>query len=266
MGLKVLRVFFCLAVACKVQSASPVRTRDWGSLLFRAGRLELRARLFSRSYGTAHFFGEITTVIIRAAGLAIILGVQKVTAMNVFETSAAELEKLNKRVHELWRHRSEGPEATAAWREAARTFHANYDRLAFPGGLVREIKRLKNGDLEAIELAVRYLEVNPWYFRSGYHKADFLRLLKRQPLTDGQCARLRKIILDRVRGRPVREMRGYGHLAPRINNPQFEEDLAAIKESSNRQASNNAAFVLQLLRSAKKSSSGGRLPRENRTE
>ena len=172
--------------------------------------------------------------------------------MNVFESSAAELEELNKRVHELWRRRSESPDATAAWREAAQTFHANYDRLAFPGGLTRQFERLKKGDLEAIELAVRYLEVNPWYFRSGYHKADFLRLLKRQPLSDEQCARLRKVILDRVRGRPVREMRAYGHLAPRISSPQFEAELTAIKENSDRQASNNAAFILEFVRSWKR--------------
>jgi hypothetical protein len=87
----------------------------------------------------------------------------------------------------------------AAWREAAQTFHASYDRLAFPGGLAREFELLKLGDLQAIELAVRYLEANPRYFRSGYHKADFLKFLKRHPLSDEQCDRLRKVILDRVR-------------------------------------------------------------------
>jgi hypothetical protein len=82
--------------------------------------------------------------------------------LNVFDSSAAELEKLNERVLELARHREESPEATAAWREAAQTFNADYDRLAFSGGLAREFERLRNGDLEAIELAVRYLEANPW--------------------------------------------------------------------------------------------------------
>ena len=108
------------------------------------------------------------------------------SAMNVFESSAAELEKLNERVHKLWRNRSESPEATAAWREAARTFHANYDRLAFPGGLAREFARLRMGDPEAIELAVRYLEANPWNFRSGYHKPHILKFLKRYHLTEDQ--------------------------------------------------------------------------------
>ena len=168
--------------------------------------------------------------------------------MNVFESSAAELDKLHERVHELARRRSESPEVKAAWREAAQTFHANYDRLAFPGGLTREFERLRNGDTEAIELAIRYLEANPWYFRSGYHKAEILKFLKRYPLTQEQCARLRQVILDRVRGKPTREMRAYARLAPRVTNDQFEAEILAIKEKSNRYSARSAATDSDIFR------------------
>ena len=103
-------------------------------------------------------------------------------------------------------------------RAALHYFHANYDRLAFPGGLARELERLRNGDIEAIELAVRYLEAQTFVViphPARHHKAEILKFLKRHPLTQEQCARLRRVILDRVRGRPVREMRAYGRLAPR---------------------------------------------------
>jgi len=83
----------------------------------------------------------------------------------------------------------------AAWKEAARVFHESYDRLAFPGGIAREFELLKAGEPTAIEMAVCFLEADPWYFRSGYHKADFLRLLRKHPLSDDQCARLRDVIL-----------------------------------------------------------------------
>jgi hypothetical protein len=175
-------------------------------------------------------------------------------AMNVFDSSAAELEKLNERVLELSRRRKDSPEATAAWREAAQAFHANYDRLAFPGGLAREFELLRNGDREAIELAVRYLEANPWYFRSGYHKAVILKFLKRHPLTQEQCARIREVILERVRGKPVREMRAYGRIAPRVTNEQFEAELLAINEKSHRDAARSAGWILEYLRAAKAAS------------
>lgn len=170
--------------------------------------------------------------------------------MNVFESSAAELEKLNERVKETFRRRSENPERMAAWKEATTAFHASYDRLAFPGGLSNEFERLERGEPEAIEMAVQFLESDPWYFRSGYHKAEILKLLKRLPLTDEQCARLRKLILDRVRGRPVREVRAYGRLAPRVTDPQFEAEMRNIAENSNRLAVRQARHVLDCLKSA----------------
>src|SRR5437868_5972807 len=49
--------------------------------------------------------------------------------------------------------------------------------LAFPGGLGHELRLLENGDLRAIELAVCFLEADPWFFRSGYIKADLIKQL-----------------------------------------------------------------------------------------
>jgi hypothetical protein len=89
--------------------------------------------------------------------------------MNAFDANAAELEKLRERVDETFRQRGKGPERVA-WEEAARAFHAAYDKLAFPGGLSRELELLKVGDVTAIELAIQFLEANPWYFRSGFTK------------------------------------------------------------------------------------------------
>ena len=62
-------------------------------------------------------------------------------------------------------------------------------------------------------MAIKFLEANPWYFRSGYHKADILKMLRKHALSDDQCARMRKVVLERVRGRPVREMRAYARFA-----------------------------------------------------
>ena len=70
---------------------------------------------------------------------------------------------------------------------------AKYDQLAFPGGLTKQFELLEAGDPEAIEMAVRYLEADPWYFRSGYYKADMLRFLRKHPLSDDQSARLRAL-------------------------------------------------------------------------
>ena len=173
--------------------------------------------------------------------------------MSVFEANAAELERLSANVHETFRRRYEGPHQMAAWKEAAQAFHAAYDALAFPGGLTREFELLARGDVTAIEMAVRFLEANPWYFRSGYNKADLLKLLQKHPLTQEQCTRLQNVILDRVRGRPVREMRAYARLAPKVSTPDFAAELADIAKDKNRQSARHAQLILQYLNVKKRS-------------
>jgi hypothetical protein len=172
--------------------------------------------------------------------------------MNVFEANAAELEKLRERVDETLRERGKSSKRTAAWQEAARAFHAAYDRLAFPGGLSREFELLRISDVTAIEMAIRFLEANPWYFRSGYHKADILKMLREHPLSDDQCARMRKVIVERVRDRPVREKRAYARFAPKVSTPQFEAEITNIAENANHHAARHAQWVLDCLKTAGK--------------
>ena len=175
--------------------------------------------------------------------------------MGIFETNAAELERLRQQVDEMFRRRSESPKHEAAWREAARAFHEAYDKLAFPGGLSREFELLRIGDPTAIEMAVRFLEANPWYFRSGYYKADILKLLRKHPLSEEQCARMRTLILERVRGRPVREIRAFARFAPKVTTPEFEIEIVNIAENAKRHAARHAQWVLDCLKSA------GKIPR-----
>ena len=177
--------------------------------------------------------------------------------MDVFEANSAKLEKLREKVDETFRERSKSPEHKAAWQEAALAFHTAYDKLAFPGGLNTEFELLRAGDATAIEMAIRFLEANPWYFRSGYHKADILKLLRKHSLSDDQCARMRAVILERVRDRPVRELRAYARFALKVSTPQFETELRDIVENADRESARHAQWVLDCLRSAGKASRQG---------
>ena len=177
--------------------------------------------------------------------------------VGVFQTNAAELERLRERVHKMSRERAKSPGHKAAWQEAARAFRESYDKLAFPGGLGREFELLSIGDAAAIEMAIRFLEANPWYFRSGYYKADILKILRKHSLSEDQCDRMRKLILERVRGRPVREMRAYARFSAKVSTPQFEAEIMDIAENANRHAARHAQLVLQCLKSA------GKMPRRD---
>jgi hypothetical protein len=123
---------------------------------------------------------------------------------NVFESNAAKLKDLHEAIHTALARRSESPARRAVWEDACRRFHAEYASLAFPGGLARAFSQLEAGDPTAIAMAVRFLEADLYFFRSGYHKEDFIKHLCKNPLSEDQKKRLREVILARIRGRDPR--------------------------------------------------------------
>lgn len=169
--------------------------------------------------------------------------------MSIFDSNAAELQKLHARVHETFLSRDDSPAKKTAWQKACEDFHGSYDKLAFPGGLAREFDLLDQLDPTAIEMALRFLEANPWFFRSGYHKQELLSRFRALPLNQDQLARLRAVILARINGCPVREMRAYCRLAPRVNTPEFEAELKQIAQRDNKSASRYANWAIQCIAS-----------------
>jgi hypothetical protein len=62
---------------------------------------------------------------------------------SIIEFNATLLRKL----HETFRHRSEGPEAFEAWSRACEEFHDRLDEIAFPGGLRAGLRRIEGLDV-----------------------------------------------------------------------------------------------------------------------
>ena len=111
------------------------------------------------------------------------------------EANAVEIKRLHSRVHETLRHRYKSPEQTERWKTACAEFHARYDKLAFPGGYLTAKERIRSGDTEAIEAALCFVELRPYFFRSGYMFKTFLPMLKRVQLTPSQRDRLSRVML-----------------------------------------------------------------------
>jgi len=116
--------------------------------------------------------------------------------------SAEVIRQIHGRVHETFRHRDEGLAQREEWEEACRDFQANYDRLAFPGGYWSDansnaLQRIVAGDEQAMEAAICFLEVRPYFFRSGFMFKELLRKAKKAPLSEDQSARL-KVVLANV--------------------------------------------------------------------
>ena len=111
--------------------------------------------------------------------------------------NGAEITRLHTRVHETFRHRGESKRHRDEWSLACAEFHAKFDVLAFPGGYEEGRDRIDSGDPEAVETALCFLEVRPYFHRSGYMYKDLLRRVKRSQLSAGQSQRL-AIVLEKL--------------------------------------------------------------------
>lgn len=166
---------------------------------------------------------------------------------SVFEENSRRLREIYLWIGTTYSRRSQDEASHAAWNEACATLHASYDQLAFPGGLEQELELLKERDPGSIEMAVRFLEADPWFFRSGYIKADLLRWLRRAPLSDAQLGRLRGVVLERIEGPGRREFRRYARFAPRLDTPEFRAAIRARVHSADTRTSRHARWVWALL-------------------
>ena len=109
---------------------------------------------------------------------------------SLIERNATEISRLHARIHETVKLRGHGPAEKQEWEQACAEFQARYDDLAFPGGYSGALERIVAGDPDAMEAAICFLEVWPYFFRSGYMFKDILRKAKRAPFSIAQAERL----------------------------------------------------------------------------
>lgn len=170
------------------------------------------------------------------------------------KAAAAEITRLYADIYRCLPDRDRSEEGLHRWREACARFHDSYSKLAFPGGLARVYADLPRGDRAVIEDAIRFLETDPYFFRSGYLKGDLLRYLGRASLDPYQEDRLRAVVLARVSGPSRREFRRYCRLARRLSTPEFVARLQELASEEPGTAARHANWVLQAIRH------GGPLP------
>lgn len=99
------------------------------------------------------------------------------------------------------------------------------DQLSFPGGLASAITALRNKDPLAIKNGILFLEVDPFFFRSGYIKERVIRALKKVSLSIAQKKKLQQIIIDSLSKKYRREFKEYCRLAPIVADHDFVEQL-----------------------------------------
>ena len=153
-----------------------------------------------------------------------------------FAARVAELNRLHKLVHELsdLRLRTGKAEDIKRWEKAVK------DWKEFSGFGYPEMKfyffenqtflaALSTGDADAKESAIKFLEFDPYYYRSGYIKSKLLVRLKHIKLTASEIKRLQKVVCNAIVSRqPKCEFKYYAGLLKNIGTPEFRFQLEAL--------------------------------------
>ena len=73
-------------------------------------------------------------------------------------------------------------------------YDQRHGQLAFPGGYANALKQLAEHDPNTVDVVLTFLEVRPYFFRSGYMWKTLLKRVQRVPMGAKHQARLQKIL------------------------------------------------------------------------
>jgi hypothetical protein len=139
---------------------------------------------------------------------------------------------MDKARHELWM-------AQVPWAEE--TF-----RGVYTDGFRRAVAAIKAGDASGLEYCVRFLEADPWCFRSGYMKAELIPAITQFELDEPMRQRLRLVVIAIVDdARRRREIGRYGTLARAVATIDLRAELEQRTMAADPQVRFNAARVLE---------------------
>ena len=109
--------------------------------------------------------------------------------------NAVEINRLHCRIQEAVTRRGESEELRQEWSRACQEFHTKYNKLCIPGGWDDGfLDRIVAGDPSTIEIALCFLEVRPYFFRSGYHWKTILQKCRRAPMSGEQAERFARLL------------------------------------------------------------------------
>lgn len=133
------------------------------------------------------------------------------------------------------------------YKNACAEFHA-YQSPMMKYFSKASLNELKTANKEKIEFALTFLEIDPYFFRSGYLKEDLLRKLKFITFSDSEKTRLIDILINAVKNNSNREFKFYCKLARKNSTSLLENKLNELKESPDGHIKNRAELMLKYIK------------------
>tara|TARA_R110000868_G_scaffold217433_3_gene467523 strand:- start:5 stop:406 length:402 start_codon:yes stop_codon:yes gene_type:complete len=110
------------------------------------------------------------------------------------EENAEIIRRLHARIKETYKARDLSPLKRREWELACKEFHTRYEVLSFPCNYTEALHKIKDGDQFSVESALCFVELRPYFFRSGYMYRDLIRKLKSAHLVGSHRERRNAII------------------------------------------------------------------------
>ena len=149
-----------------------------------------------------------------------------------FAAKVAELNRMHKLVHELSERRwhSGKAEDIERWENAVRVWKEysgfGEDTKFYFFENQTFLTALSSGETDAKESAIKFLEFDPYYYRSGYIKSKLLVRLKQLKLNASEIKRLQKVVCNAILSPlPKSEFKYYAGLLKNIGTPEFRAKL-----------------------------------------
>jgi hypothetical protein len=157
---------------------------------------------------------------------------------------------LHQKINDTVTKRDKSQAAYKEWKQACRIWH-NTTSATDHLWLDETRKKIRSGDRETIDDVMLFLEVDPWYFRSGYLKERLIEDLKRAPLNEHNEERIRHIIINVTKGRDRREFRYFCKLAARVASEEFEKVVEQEAEQHDKESHGKLSYLLRYLQKHK---------------
>jgi len=158
---------------------------------------------------------------------------------------SAKLHELHMAIHRTVVHRDRNVHSHREWHEACRAFHEYVSEM--DGYIERACVERQYNDGAMLEFVICFLEVNAWFFRSGYLKQIFLARLKRSILDAKAKQRLTQVLVDSVNRRGTREFRDYCRVAVKLATPELIAELEMARSGDDRARASRAAMMLTYI-------------------
>ena len=107
----------------------------------------------------------------------------------LIEKNTIEINRLRKRINDSFNVKNQKDD----WRQASIDFFEQYHKLCFWNGVYDYRNEIRNDNLEAIEYYICFIELRPYFFRSGYMYNDLMRVFKNINLTTDHKRRYNSI-------------------------------------------------------------------------